>query len=172
MQRTENIYDHMPSFDHLYRIYYVALLRVIKRKVKNHNLAKDVMQDAFIKIWKSLPLFDPKKGTLYSWMAIICLNTSIDYIRTKDFKNQRLTDPLDMLNPSYEPHHLQVTNIDAIDVVEQVDKLEDSYAIVVTLKYFASYTHVEIAEVLHLPLGTVKSRLRIAIRLLRKQYSQ
>jgi RNA polymerase sigma factor (sigma-70 family) len=71
----------------LYDMYSGALLGVISRIVLQSEVAEDILQETFVKIWNSSGSYDPSKGRLFTWMMNIAQNLSIDKLRSKDFKN-------------------------------------------------------------------------------------
>ena len=154
----------------LYDRYSAALYGVILRIVKAEDMAENVLQDTFVKIWKNIGSYDPSKGRLFTWMLNIARYAAIDFVRSKNYKQDLKTKTIDV---SVHTKHMQAsTVIEGIGVREKVKKLELKYREVIDLIYFGGYTQAEVAEHLNLPLGTVKSRARIAIRELRKLFKE
>lgn len=155
----------------LYDMYSASLFGVIIRIVQNNELAEDLLQETFVKIWNSFSSYSPDKGRLFTWMVNIARNLSIDKIRSKDYKNQIKNHELDLnvtsidtsRNTSYKPELLGVKDL--------VDKLRPEQKIILDLVYFKGYTHLEAADELSIPLGTIKTRLRMAILQLRKYFN-
>jgi RNA polymerase sigma-70 factor (ECF subfamily) len=159
------------AYEYLYDNYSSALYGVIHRIVTDDETANDVLQDAFVKIWKAIDDYDPSKGKLFTWMLNICRNQAIDKTRSKGFNN-------DQKNQSTEKNvnqleRLRANNIkpEHIGLVELVDKLDPNEKFLIDLMYFKGYTQSEIAEEYDIPLGTVKTRLRSATMNLRKIFS-
>ena len=80
--------EDQSSFAYLYDNYSGALKGIIFKMLDDHELAKDVLQEAFIKIWNNITTYDNTKGTLFNWMLNIIRNQAIDTIRSKSFKKQ------------------------------------------------------------------------------------
>ena len=78
------------AFTHIYENYSGALYGVIYRMVEDEEKANDILQEAFIKIWKSSSKFNPEVARLYTWMHTICRNTAINYQKKKFLRRQRL----------------------------------------------------------------------------------
>ncbi len=154
------------AFAQLYDNYSGALFGVILRVVQKEAVAEDVLQEAFVKIWKNFKSYDSSKGRLFTWMLNIAKNTAIDKLRSKSYKQEIQIAGDDVYVLDKNSHH--ETNTDIIGLRENVAKLKPEYKAVIDLTYFGGYTHEEAAEELDLPLGTVKSRIRIAIRELKK----
>ena len=153
----------------LYDLYSDTLYGIILRIIPQEDLAQDVLQDAFIKIWKNGSSYDSKKGTLFTWMLNICRNTAIDKTRSAAYKRQGKIHEISQTvynnrQLSYEekPEH--------IGIAEEVKKLEEKYREIIELIYFQGFTQKEVTEHLNIPLGTVKSRVRIGLRELRKLF--
>ncbi|MEM9921100.1 MAG: RNA polymerase sigma factor [Bacteroidota bacterium] len=149
----------------LYDDYAPALYGVIFRIVKSEELAEDVLQDTFVKIWKNGPDYDASKGSLFTWMLNIARNTAIDLIRSAHHRRRQ-----HMESPDQAAHIGESFNVNHIGVNAIVDNLDEKYRKVIDLIYFQGYTHKEVVEELDIPLGTVKSRIRIALRELRKLF--
>ncbi len=155
----------------LYDMYSSSLFGVIIKIVQNNELAEDLLQETFVKIWNSFPSYSSDKGRLFTWMVNIARNLSIDKIRSKDYKNQTKNHELELnvtsidasRNTTYKPEHLGVKDL--------VDKLKPEQKIILDLIYFKGYTHLEAADELCIPLGTIKTRLRMAVIQLRKYFN-
>ncbi|WP_342329500.1 sigma-70 family RNA polymerase sigma factor [Pedobacter sp. FW305-3-2-15-E-R2A2] len=155
----------------LYDMYSGALFGVISRIILQPEVAEDVLQETFIKIWKSADNYDPGKGRLFTWMMNIARNLAIDKLRSKDFKNANKNQDIEN-NVDFIDAQKEVTfNADAIGLKDMVTSLKPEFNLVLDMVYFKGYTHVEAAEELDLPLGTVKTRIRMAIMELRKNFN-
>jgi RNA polymerase sigma-70 factor (ECF subfamily) len=156
------------AFSVLYDNYARALLGVIRKNIADEDISEDVLQDSFLKIWNSRLTYDPSKGRLYTWMLNIVRNTSIDYLRSRQNKMaekiQRNDNNVQEINSSGNVE----TNIDGIGIRAIVGTLKDDQKVLIDLAYFKGYTQAEIAHRLNIPLGTVKTRMRAAIMVLRK----
>jgi RNA polymerase sigma factor (sigma-70 family) len=155
----------------LYDMYSGALLGVISRIIQQTEVAEDVLQETFIKIWNSAESYDSSKGRLFTWMMNIARNLSIDKLRSKDFKNSAKNQDIDN-NVDFIDAQKEVTfNTDVLGLKDIVTSLKPELNNVLNMVYFKGYTHTEAAEKLNLPLGTVKTRIRMAIMELRKHFN-
>ena len=155
----------------LYDMYSAALLGVISRIVQPIELAEDLLQETFIKIWNSGESYDSSKGRLFTWMMNIARNLAIDKLRSKDFKNSNKNQDIEN-NVDFIDQQKKVSyNADTLGLKEMVTTLKPDFKNVLDMVYFKGYTHVETAEELNLPLGTVKTRVRMAILELRKKFN-
>jgi RNA polymerase sigma factor (sigma-70 family) len=151
----------------LYDNYSAALYGVIQRIVQNDEIAEDVLQEAFVKIWNNFLQYDASKGRLFTWMINICRNLSIDKVRSKEFTNQNKNQSIEKSVSSYNQLVTASYNPDTIGIKEIVDKLEPEYYQIIDLLFFKGYSQSEAAEKLNIPLGTVKTRSRAAIQKLK-----
>ncbi len=159
-QRQQN------GFGYLYDNYSGALFSVISAIVPDKDLAADVLQEVFVKIWKQIESYDNLKGRLFTWMMNIARNSSIDVLRSKNYQNSKqnreLTENVD------DAGGVVNTNIEKIGLRKIVTQLKQEYKILVELSYFEGFTQEEISTLLNIPLGTVKTRLRAALIQLRE----
>ncbi|TXC82181.1 sigma-70 family RNA polymerase sigma factor [Luteibaculum oceani] len=156
-------------FNYLYDNYSATINGVIYRIVNDVELAEDLTQEVFVKIWDKISYYDPSKGRIYTWMLNLARNKAIDQLRSKGHKKNRKTDFLEnFVNPS-DNSLTETLEIDHIGIEAILKKLPKELLQLIDLMYFQGYTQAEIAEELEMPLGTVKTRLRKAILELRKQ---
>jgi RNA polymerase sigma factor (sigma-70 family) len=156
------------AFAEMYRNYSNAFISIIS-KITNGDVevAKDVLQEAMVKIWNNMQQYDAAKGTLFTWMMNVCRNMAIDKLRSKDYKNQAKNRSMDASQDlGYQPS--VSLNPETIGVKKMLESLDVNHRDVVDVVYMMGYSHAEAAEVLNIPLGTVKTRLRNAIIELRK----
>ena len=154
------------AFSYVYQQYSGALYGIIQNIVTDTELANDVLQEVFVKIWKQIHQYDATKGRLFTWMLNIARNAAIDMVRSKGFQNNKHNDELK--ESVYE--HAGTTQIatDQIGLRKVVQQLKPEQKQLVELAYFEGFTQDEIAKMLQLPLGTVKTRLRSALIQLRQ----
>ena len=150
----------------IYDQYASSLYGVVLRIVQSEEVAKDVMQDSFVKVWKKGTSYNSNKGTLFTWLLNITRNTAIDKLRSAGFKNSEKNQRIDDL--VYNKVSSRGTNPDEIGVKDLLNNLDIKYREVVDMIYFRGFTQKEVSEELAIPLGTVKTRLRIALRDLRE----
>lgn len=150
-----------------YEQYGGALLHLILKLVSDRETAEEILQDTFVKIWNKAKQFDESKGRLFSWMAQIARNTAIDRLRSGNFKRWEKTETLeDNVNNAKEWSEL--LQIEDAGLKKQISTLDEKYRILIDYLYFKDYTQKEVSEALDIPLGTVKTRARMAILELRK----
>ena len=155
----------------LYDMYSASLYGVISRIVIDTATAEDVLQETFVKIWHSFSSYSTEKGRLFTWMVNIARNLSIDKIRSKDFKNQNKNQELENNVTFIDEQRNTVYKPELMGIKDLVQTLKPDQKVILELVYFKGYTHVEAADELGIPLGTIKTRLRMAIQQLRKHFN-
>ena len=155
----------------LYDMYSSSLYGIIYRIVQHEEVAEDLLQETFVKIWNSFSSYDPLKGRLFTWMVNIARNLSIDKLRSKDFRNNSKNQDIENTVNFIDEQRSTAINPDILGVKDLVQQLKPEQKSILDLVYFRGYTHVEAAEELGIPLGTVKTRMRMAIITLRKFFN-
>ncbi|MGN6508224.1 MAG: RNA polymerase sigma factor [Chitinophaga sp.] len=159
-------------FGYLYDHYSPALYGVVLKVLNDENSASDVLQEVFLKIWRSIEKYDTEKGRLFTWMLNIARNTAIDSLRSKGHK---LDQKIQELNNDVYLQTSQLTVQPAVDhlgLSKVLEKLNKEQRTIIDLAYYKGCTQEEIARVLDIPLGTVKTRMRNAIIQLRNILKQ
>lgn len=155
----------------LYDAYGAALNGVIMRVVGNEELAQEVLQDTFVKIWRNSAAYDPAKGRPFTWMMNIARNASIDMVRTAAVRNAGSIRSLDRTVYAIGHDDLR-EDLDVAEVRDVVGKLKPEHRELIEMAYYKGYSQQEIADDTGLPLGTVKSRTRAALLELRTQLKE
>ena len=156
------------AFSYLYDNYAAALFGVIFKMFENRELAEDVLQEAFVKIWNNFSNYDDTKGRLFTWMVNITRNLTIDTIRSKSFKKQsKIQNSVNAVNNIADFSNTSAS-FDALGIRKQLSLLREDQKQIIELAYFGGFTQDEISKNLNIPLGTVKIRMRTAIIELRK----
>ena len=155
------------AFQHLYDHYSKSLFTVICQLVPQQDAAEDVLQQVFIKIWKNIHSYDVVKGRLFTWMLNIARNQAIDYTRSKEFNKAGKTVALS--EDVYTDREGSSAKVRDIGLKRVLEGLPEESRKVLELSFFSGYSHQEIATMLQLPLGTVKTKIRAIIIELRKR---
>lgn len=163
-QRTQS------AFNYLYDNYSSALYTVIISILQDRELASDVLQEVFIKIWRQIEQYDAEKGRLFTWMINIARNASIDTLRSKSYSTQKQNREL--TENVYSAAGTSNIETDKIGLRKLIMNLKDEQKVLVELTYFQGYTQEEISKLLNIPLGTVKTRLRSALIQLRALFKR
>ena len=130
--------------------------------------AEDLLQEVMLTVWRRSETFDRSKAAVSTWLFTIARNKRIDMLR-KEIRPQ--LDPLDpMLSPNQEASadDIYASNQEAIKISKAIEQLPSDQAVVIKMTYYEDKSHSIIANELKMPLGTVKSRIRLASTRLRK----
>lgn len=142
---------------------YGAIYRIIRKE----EIAEEVLQDVFIKIWDKIESYDSAKGRLFTWMLNLAKNQAIDKIRSKEISRENKTGGLENFVSGVNKGEFSEQKIEAIGVKEILTALPEDQRFIVDQLYFKGYSQSELAEEFNIPLGTVKTRLRLAMKQLR-----
>jgi RNA polymerase sigma-70 factor, ECF subfamily len=150
----------------VYDSYSDALYGIIFRIVRKEEESKEVLQNVFLKVWNNIHSFDESKSTIFTWMASIAKNNAIDVCRSKGFKNEKNNQSLSLSDYDLKAS----TKVNNGDVEKITKSLPEKYKILIDKMFLEGYTQQEISEHFEMPLGTVKTRLREAMNLLRQEF--
>mgnify|MGYP000050040643 CR=1 FL=1 len=155
------------TFEYLFKSYHESILGVAFNILKNKELAEEVAQDVFLKVWNNIDSYSAKKGRLFTWMLNITRNAAIDKIRSKDFNKSKLNLGID--NFTYKIHSSEEdeTQIDSERLKNIVGRLKEKCIKIIDYIYFRGYTQKEVSDELNIPIGTIKTRNRNCINELR-----
>ncbi|MGX5819610.1 RNA polymerase sigma factor [Chitinophaga lutea] len=159
-------------FGYLYDHYSPALYGVVLKVLNDETAASDLLQEVFLKVWRGIDKYDTDKGRLFTWMLNIARNTAIDALRSRAHKLEQRIQELG--NDVYaQTHQLAIhPSVDHLGLSKVLEKLSKEQRAIIDLAYYKGCTQEEIARVLDIPLGTVKTRMRNAIIQLRNILKQ
>lgn len=157
------------AFSYLYDNYSSVLFGTVSRIVADKEIANDILQEAFVRIWQNLDKYDSTKGRLFTWMLNVTRNHAIDVVRSKGYRQQKMILGDDKIVYSSAEDNSGPGKIDNANLAKEIRSLDENQQRVLHLAYFMGYTQEEISKELNIPLGTVKSRVRSAILELRKK---
>ena len=159
------------AFSQLYDLYAESILGVIYTILKDQQLAEEVLQDTFLKVWDKAGQYDTKKGRFFTWILNIARNKAIDKTRSKAFKQSQKNTDLEnfknVINANSEANDKE--NADLIK--KTVDKLKPYCIKLIDMLFFKGFTQEQTSESLDTPLGTIKSRSRSCLKDLRKSFN-
>ena len=156
------------AMSELYDRFSGAILGVIMKIITDQAVAEDVLQETMLKIWNNINSFDTSKGRLFTWMINIARNQSIDKTRSKGFKNSSQNSSLEDSVYVSETVPSAGASVDTMDVHNWLLHLPEENQLM-RLAYFMGYTQEEISKELNMPLGTVKTKIRNSLIVLRKK---
>lgn len=143
------------------------LFGVVLRIVRDRQAAEDVLQDVYLKIWRSADAFDPRRASPITWLCAIARNTAIDLRR----RNARTLPPPDELPPA-SVDAARASGAEDIEnplmLRECLDTLDEHQHRFIRAAFFGGFTYGELAERADVPLGTMKSWVRRGLERLKR----
>ncbi len=154
------------AFATLYDRHNRAAYSLAYRMMGERQAAEDLVQDAFLKAWRAAGSYRAERGSVQTWLLSIVHNRGIDQLRSLASR-RRTQEKLEASAPRSQPSEAFAQswrNSQREQVREALKTLPSEQLTILELAYFSGYTHVEIAELLDLPLGTVKGRMRLGLK--------
>jgi RNA polymerase sigma-70 factor, ECF subfamily len=142
------------------------------RMMGEKQAAEDLLQDAFIRFWRSAASYRAKRASVRTWLLSIVHNRGIDQLRSLASR-RRTQEKIEASAAKSQPSEAFAQswrNSQREQVREALSTLPEEQLKILELAYFSGYTHVEIAELLDVPLGTVKSRMRLGLKKMRDYF--
>jgi RNA polymerase sigma-70 factor, ECF subfamily len=158
------------AFAPIYESYSPMVYGLVLKIVNDPKEAENLLQEVFIKVWKKIDTYDPDKGSFATWIINIARNTGIDFTKTSYFKRKNKNQNDDLLVLKEDDHPLIYPKTDTIGLRKIVESLSPPSRQVIEMMYYKGYTQQEISDVLEIPIGTIKTRSRMAIKELRTYY--
>jgi len=156
------------AMESLYQRYSRILYSLAYRLVADHQVAEDLLQDAFLAIWRRSTSYSPQMGAARSWLISILHHRAIDHLRRVRRRSTLQEAPLEELELDETTAFPDVweevwRSVKSSQVRAALMKIPVEQRLVIELAYFQGWTHSEIAEGVQVPLGTVKARLRLGL---------
>ena len=154
----------------LYDRYGAAVLHLAYASVGNRADAEDIVQATFVAAWQSRDRYEPQRGSLLGWLLGIARRKAVDLVRSRS-RQDRVTDTLRQVETAGEGRDAGADAVlDRLVVADELRVLEPAQRRVLELSFYDDLTHVQIAALTGLPLGTVKSHLRRGLARLRSRW--
>ena len=151
------------AFDALYVLVAPMVLGVITRVVRDPAQSEEVAQEALVEVWRKAPRFDPERGSARAFVATIAHRRAVDRVRSEEASRHRDTrDAVLDLNrpPATDAGEEVIESFERRQVRHALDELTDMQREAIVLAYYDGRTQTEVASLLGVPLGTVKTRIR------------
>ncbi|RKT68517.1 RNA polymerase sigma-70 factor (ECF subfamily) [Saccharothrix variisporea] len=160
------------AFGELYDRYARPAYSLARRVCVDPDLAEDVVQEAFLVLWRNPSGYDASRGSFGTWLMTVVHHRAVDAVRREDTRRRRnvpLTDEVSerTVPPAEGADHAALTGVVGAEVRAALQRLPEDQRQVIALAYLGGYTQIEVAALTGIPLGTVKSRTFAAIRRLR-----
>jgi RNA polymerase sigma-70 factor, ECF subfamily len=160
------------AFSVIYERHATAAFSLAYRMVGRRNAAEDVVQEAFLSLWRSGGRYDRTRGSVRTWVLGIVHNRAIDALRRSLVHDRRRAsdEGIEERFEARERTEVEAArNDEAREVHAALETLPDEQCKVIQLAYFGGFSHSEIAEMLQTPIGTVKGRMRLGLEKMRGQ---
>jgi RNA polymerase sigma-70 factor (ECF subfamily) len=151
----------------LYAQYSRLVYSIAMRTVQNPHLAEEVTQDTFLKIWDQAERWNPQRGRFSSWLIAITRYTAIDHLRKEQRRPIQNAIEWDDVRLGQAALVDDLTWQDGWMLHAYMERLPEEQEQAIELAFFQGMSHTEMAEYLNLPLGTVKTRVRLALKKLK-----
>lgn len=158
------------AFEVIYDRHADAAFSLALRMCSQRALAEDVVQEAFLSLWRSRARYDRARGSVRTWLLGIVHNRAIDALRRRAVRDRPIVDGdgIEERVPAPERTDLQFARREeARQVRDALEQLPGEQSRVIELAYFGGLTHVQIAAMLDTPVGTVKGRMRLGLAKMR-----
>jgi len=162
------------AFAALYDRHSRAAYSLSYRMMGDRQAAEDLTQDAFLKVWRSAGGYRSERGSVRTWILSIAHNRGIDQLRSLASR-RRTQDRVEQSAPRSQPSEAFAEtwrNRQREQIREALNTLPEDQLKILELAYFSGYTHVEISNLMDLPLGTVKGRMRLGLKKIREYFDQ
>ena len=144
------------------------LFSVARRILRNGADAEEVVNDVYFRLWASAADFDPSLGTATAWLVAVCKNASIDKLRRRAARARLLYPYPVACDPAEQtPESLLQASQQLASLLRQLHRLSPVRQKILALAFQGELSHEEVSRVVGMPLGTVKSNIRRALRQLR-----
>ncbi|CAA9489948.1 MAG: hypothetical protein AVDCRST_MAG53-1539 [uncultured Solirubrobacteraceae bacterium] len=160
------------AFEIVYERHSTAAFSLAYRMTGSRNGAEDVVQEAFLSLWRSNARYDRSRGSVRTWVLGIVHNRAIDALRRSVVHDRRRAsdEGIEERFEAKDRTDVEVARRDeAREVREALTTLPPEQCKVIELAYFGGFTHTEIASMLKTPIGTVKGRMRLGLEKMRAQ---
>jgi RNA polymerase sigma-70 factor (ECF subfamily) len=158
------------AFEVIYDRHADAAFSLAYRICSQRALAEDVVQEAFLSLWRSRTRYDRNRGSVRTWLLGIVHNRGIDALRRRSVRDRGLTqeEGIEERVAALERTDVDVARREeAREVRDALDELPREQSQVIELAYFGGMTHVQIASMLDMPVGTIKGRMRLGLSKMR-----
>ncbi len=134
------------------------------RVIGDARAAEDVAQDVFVSVWERPDAFDPDRGSLRTWLGTLAHRRAVDHVRREEARRRRSVKEASRSQTAPDVEEMAMALVTAERVRAALATLPDDQRRAIQLAYFGGKTYRQVAEVLGIPEGTAKSRLRLGLR--------
>jgi len=159
------------AFANLFRFFAPKIIRISSQKLTQQSQAQEVVQETMTNVWRKAHLFDAQKGAATTWVYTVMRNVTFDMLRKiKANKEDNLSDDIwPLVENNVEQEEVSQDHLMREHILSSIEQLPENQQQVVKGFYFQEMSQQQLAQHLNLPLGTIKSRLRLALAKLKQQ---
>ncbi len=155
-------------YDDTSRIVYGLALRILREP----STAEDISLEVYLQVWRTAATFDPQRGTVLAWLVTLVRSRAIDHLRARKARRaemeENIEDLVGLRDAGPSPETASAEAMRALAIRKAMSGLSPEQREAIELAYYSGLSHSEIAARKDLPLGTVKTRIRIGMLQLRK----
>ena len=159
------------AFSELYNRFSASVFKWSLRIVRDRDEAEEVVQEVFLQIWKSAKSYNSERGEIATWIINITKSRSIDKLRNTKFKRKNISIGEELLTKKRSGLMTEEKTEDRNIIKNALEKLPAEQKRAIEIVFFGGFTHHEAAEKLQIPVGTIKTRIRLAVSKLRVDLS-
>jgi RNA polymerase sigma-70 factor (ECF subfamily) len=166
--------DEAVAFEIVLERHADAAFSLAYRMIGRRSLAEDVVQEALLSLWRTGARYDRSRGSVRNWILGITHHRAVDALRRDGLRTGKNVSDDDLHERLEAPERTDVEVVrrdEAREIRTAIDELPPEQVRVIELAYFGGFTHTEIATMLHLPIGTVKGRMRLGLEKMRSRLS-
>lgn len=163
------------ALSELYDKHSTLLYSIIMRILKEKEETEDVLQEVFVNVWERAEMYDDQLGNPGAWLARIARNRAVDRLRSKNYRTRSKESDIDQhhdyftADASSNPEHRAILSSQQEEILIALTSLSKDQKDLIEFAYFRGFTQSELANHFKLPLGTVKTRMRTAMSILRQK---
>lgn len=165
------------ALESLYQRYAKGLYSLIYKMVSDHQVVEELIQETFLSVWRRAATYSAQAGAVRSWLFTIARNHAIDYLRKKRQRSTLKEIPLHEVE--FDERFAYVDAAEEASFREKQQQIRQALGhlpekrrMVLELSYFQGWTHVEIAAMCDMPLGSVKSSMRLGLLQLKRELEE
>jgi RNA polymerase sigma-70 factor (ECF subfamily) len=157
------------AFEELYDRLSSQVFGLVRRILKDQAQSEEVTQEVFVEAWQQAARYDPARGKAITWLLTLAHRRAVDRVRASQASKDRdLREGIKEFQSSYDDvEDTAIAHDEGRRVIEALDRLSETQRDAIQLAYFGGYTHSEVAELLKIPVGTAKTRIRDGMNKLR-----
>lgn len=158
------------AFREVYARYSQVVFNLAFRMLRSREEAEEVVQEIFLQVWNKAGTYDPERGAISTWIVNIARSRAIDKLRTLGYRDQTTELIEDRVNSRSDDSSIVEDREESRKVIrEALNSLPENQRVAIEIVFFEGLTHIEAAERLNEPVGTIKTRIRLGVSKLKEK---